>query len=53
MLKAQQILKTLVRNATFAMFQNKKLKHNSTFAIAVVAEVVLCALPPLEIHTTA
>ena len=48
-IKAQQILKTLVRHATSTMFQNKKLKLNATFAIAEVAEVALwtsnCALP--------
>ena len=42
-IKAQQILKALFRNATSAMFQNKKLKRNATYAIAEVAEVVLCA----------
>ena len=42
-IKAQQILKTLVRNATFTMFQNKKLKHNATSAFAEVAKVVLCS----------
>ena len=42
-IKAHQILKTLVRNATFVMFENKKLKHNATSAIAEVAEVALCA----------
>ena len=45
---ARQILKTLVRKATSAMFQKKKLKRiatsaNATSAIAEVAEVVLCA----------
>ena len=39
----QQILKALFRNATSAMFQNKKLKRNATSAIAEVAEVALCA----------
>ena len=39
-LKAQQILNALFRNATSAMFQNKKLKRNATYAIA---EVALCA----------
>ena len=38
--KTQQILKTLVRNATSAMFKNKKLNRNATSAIA---EVALCA----------
>ena len=42
-IKAQQNLKALFRNATSAMFQNKKLKRNATYAIAEVAEVVLCA----------
>ena len=42
-MKAQQILKALFRNATSAMFQNKKLKRNATYAIAEVAEVALCA----------
>ena len=42
-IKAQQILKTVVRNATSAMFQNKKLKRNATSAIAEVAEVALRA----------
>ena len=49
-LKAQQILKTLVHNATSAMFQNKKLKRNTTFAIAEVAEVainLIALCPPL------
>ena len=36
------ILKTLVRSATSAMFQNKKLKRNAPSAIAEVAEVALC-----------
>ena len=39
---AQQILKTLIRNATYAIFQNKKLTRNAT---SVIAEVALC--PPL------
>ena len=38
----QQLLKALFRNATSAMFQNKKSKHNATYAIAEVAEVALC-----------
>ena len=42
-IKAQQILKTLVRNVTSAMFQNKKLKRSATSAIAEVEEVALCA----------
>ena len=42
-IKVQQILKALFRNATSAMFQNKKLKRNATSAIAEVAEVALCA----------
>ena len=42
-LKAQQSLKALFRKATSAMFQNKKLKCNTTFAIAEVAKVALCA----------
>ena len=42
-LKAQQILKALFRKATSAMFQNKKLKRNATYAIVEVAEVALCA----------
>ena len=42
-IKAQQILKILVRKATSAMFQNKKLKRNAISAIAEVAEVALCA----------
>ena len=42
-MKAQQILKTLVRNAISALFKNKKLKRYATSAIAEVAEVVLCA----------
>ena len=48
-IKAQQILKTLVRNATSAMFQSRKLKRNATFAIAEVAEVALliALCPPL------
>ena len=48
-IKAQQILKSLVRNPTSAMFQNKKLKRNATFAIAEVAEVALLIVlcPPL------
>ena len=45
-MKAQQTLKTLVRNATSAMFQNKKLKRNATSANAEGAEVALC--PPLQ-----
>ena len=36
-IKVQQILKTLVRNATSAMFQNKKLKRNATSANATSA----------------
>ena len=32
-IKVQQILKTLARNATSAMFQSKKLKHYATSAI--------------------
>ena len=45
-LKAQQILKALFRNATSAWFQNKKLKHNTTYAIAEVALCDSnCALP--------
>ena len=51
-MKAQQILKALFRNATSAMFQNKKLKRKATSAIAEVAEVALCssncALPTSE-----
>ena len=44
--KAQQILKTFVRNATSAMFENKKIKRNATSAIAEVALCVSnCALP--------
>ena len=35
--KVQQILKTLVRNTTFKMFQNKKFKRNTNAAIAGVA----------------
>ena len=31
---AQQIFKTLVHNATFAMLQNKKAKASAAFAIA-------------------
>ena len=42
-IKAQQNLKTLARNVTSAMFQNKKLKRNTTSAIAKVAKVALCA----------
>ena len=42
-MKARQILKVLFRNATSAMFQNKKLKRNAISAIAEVAEVALCA----------
>ena len=42
-IKSQQMLKTVVRNATTAMFQNKKLKRNPTSAVAEVAEVALCA----------
>ena len=43
---AQQILKTFVRNATSAMFRKKKLKPNTTSAIAEVALCVSnCALP--------
>ena len=41
-LKLNKFLKTLVRNATSAMFKNKKLKRNATY---VIAEVALC--PPL------
>ena len=48
-IKAQQILQTLVRNATSTMFQNKKLKRNPTSAITEVAEVALC--PPLLLTT--
>ena len=44
-IKPQQILKTLLRNATSAKFQNKKLKRNATSAIAEFVEVALC--PPL------
>ena len=55
-LKAQKILKALVRNATSAMFQNKKLKCNATSAIAEVVEVALCAsncaLPTSAIMTS-
>ena len=40
-IKVQQIFNALVRNATSAMFQNKKLKRNATSAIAEVAEVPL------------
>ena len=32
-IKAQQIFETLVRNATSAMFQSKKLKRNDTSTI--------------------
>ena len=48
-IKVQQILKTLVRNATSAMFENKKLKRNATSTIAEVAEVALliALCPPL------
>ena len=46
-IKAQQILKTLVRNATPAMFKNKKLKRNAASAIAEVTEVALCPSPIL------
>ena len=42
-IKAQQILKALFLNATFAIFQTKKLKRNATYAIAEVAKVALCA----------
>ena len=42
-IKAQQILKTLVSSTTSATFQNKKLKRSATYAIADIAEVVLCA----------
>ena len=42
-IKAQQFLKTFVRNATFAIFENKKSKRNATSAIVDVAEVALCA----------
>ena len=42
-IKAQQILKALFRSATSAMFQNKKLKRNATYANAEVVEVALCA----------
>ena len=41
-IKAQQVLKTLVSNATSAMFKNKKLKRK-TSAIAEIAEVARCA----------
>ena len=45
-MKAQQILKALFRNATSALFQNKKLKRNTTYAIAEVALCgCYCALP--------
>ena len=50
---AQQILKTFVRNATSAMFQNKTLKRNATFGLAEVAEVVLLVAlcpPPTQIY---
>ena len=47
----QQILKSFVRNATSAMFQNKKLKHNTTSANEEVEEVTRCtsncAMPTL------
>ena len=36
--KAQQVSKTLVRNATSAMFQNTKKRN----AIAEIAEIALC-----------
>ena len=39
---AQLSLKSLVCNAISAMFQNKKSKRNTTFAIGEVAEVALC-----------
>ena len=42
-IKMQQILKTLVRYATSALFKNKKLKRNAISAIAEVVEVALCA----------
>ena len=42
-IKAQQVLKILVSNATSAMFQNKKLKRNATSAIAEIAEVARCS----------
>ena len=42
-IKAHQILKTLVCNATSVMFKNKKLKRNATSAIAEVVVVALCA----------
>ena len=44
-IKAQQIFKTLVHNATSAMHKNKKLKCKATSAIA---EVALCP-PPLTL----
>ena len=40
-LKAQEILKTLVRLVTSTMFQNKTLTCKATSAIAEVAEVAL------------
>ena len=40
-IKAQQILKTLVRNAASTMVQNKKLKRNATSAIALLIELCL------------
>ena len=48
-LKAQQILKTLVRRTISAMFWNKKLKRNATSAIVEVAKVALliAVCPPL------
>ena len=49
-IKAQQILETLVRKATSAMFQNKKLKRYATSAIAEVAlrfALLIALCPPL------
>ena len=40
-IKAQQILKTLNRNVTSSLSQNKNLKCNATSAIAEIGEVAL------------
>ena len=39
--KALQILSTLVRNATFAIFSNKKLEPNATSSNCTNVEVAL------------
>ena len=42
-IKAQQISKTLIRNATSAMFQTTTIKRNASSTIAEAMEVAFCA----------